>query len=159
MSLITNKGLELIQQYEGVRLDAYRDVAGIWTIGYGHTGGVYEGMEITHTRALELLREDLATAQKAVDRFVVDKGVPLQPNQFDALVSLVFNVGAGNIFTKQYDNGYQSGSTLYNRLLMLDFEGAASHFTDFVNSGGRYVDGLYRRRLHERDLFLKKKAA
>jgi lysozyme len=159
MSLTTNKGIELIQEHEGLRLVAYRDSVGVLTIGYGHTGGVYEGQKISHAKAVEYLREDLTTAQNAVRRFVLEKGIPLQPNQFDALVSLVFNVGSGSIFTKKYDNGYQQGSTLYNRLLMLDFSGAAERFTDFRKAGGRELAGLLKRREQERDLFLKKKAA
>lgn len=155
--MISNTGISFIQKWEELRLKAYKDPIGIWTIGWGHIDGVYEGQTITKNQALEFLRQDLSEAQKAVDNFVIKKNIPLQGHQYDALVSLVFNVGSGNIFTKNYSNGYASGSTLYNKLLMLDFEGAAKRFTDFVKAGGETLNGLVRRREMERDMFLKKK--
>ena len=156
MNLSAN-GLEFIKSHEGLRLEAYRDVAGIWTIGYGHTNTAKEGQTITESEAENLLRQDVVTAKNAVNRYVVEKGVPVNQNQFDALVSLVFNLGSHNIFTKNYSNGYPFGSRLYNLLLQFDFEAASQRFTDFIKAGGRTWDGLVKRRKEERDLFLSKK--
>ena len=65
---ISQNGIELIKSFEGYRLDAYRDTRGIWTIGYGHTGGVTQGQRITAGQAEEYLKADLAKAEKAVRR-------------------------------------------------------------------------------------------
>lgn len=87
-----NKGIELIKRYEGFRSRAYKCPAGIWTIGYGHTRGVKSGDVITEAQGEMFLRADLATAERAV----TSQRLTLSQNQFDALVSFVFNVGAGN---------------------------------------------------------------
>lgn len=88
----SNKGIELIKRHEGFRARAYKCPAGVWTIGYGHTGGVNSGDVITEARGEQLLRADLAHAERVVDM----QCLPLSQNQFDALVSLVFNIGEGN---------------------------------------------------------------
>lgn len=88
----SNRGIDLIKKHEGFRPRAYRCPAGVWTIGYGHTGGVKSGDVITAARGEELLREDLAHAERVIDM----QCLPLSQNQFDALVSLVFNIGEGN---------------------------------------------------------------
>lgn len=90
--ITSNRGIELIKRHESLRLRAYVDPVGIWTIGYGHTGGVKSGDVITEEQANGLLRADLATAERAV----TGSGLRLNQNQFDALVSFVFNVGSGN---------------------------------------------------------------
>lgn len=86
----SDQGIDLITQREGCKLEAYRDSVGVWTIGVGHTAGVVEGMTITQEEAMDLLREDLAWSEAAVNMIS-----PLEQNQFDALVSFVFNVGQG----------------------------------------------------------------
>lgn len=91
----SNKGIELIKRHEGFRSRAYRCPAGVWTIGYGHTAGVKPGDMITEARGEAFLRADLNTAERAV----LAHRLPLSQNQFDALVSFVFNVGTGN-FTR-----------------------------------------------------------
>jgi len=88
---IGNKGLEIIKFAEGVKLDAYKCPAGVWTIGYGHTHGVNDGMEITIELAEALLCEDVETAENEVNNLPIE----LNQNQFDALVSFVFNLGTG----------------------------------------------------------------
>jgi len=100
--------LDCIKRWEGLRLAAYQDVAGVWTIGYGHTGSVSEGMTITEAEAETLLRSDLAPCELAVERAVA---APLSDGQFGALVSFVFNVGA---------SAFQ-GSTLLRRLNSGDY--------------------------------------
>lgn len=151
----TNDGIEIIKVHEALRLNAYRDTTGIPTIGWGHTGTAYMGMTITREEAIRLLRNDLHTAESAIKKYVIDKGVALTPNQFDALVSLVFNVGTGTIFTKNYNNQYKRGSTLYNRLLAKDYVGAANRFLDFKKAGGEVLPALVRRRKEEKELFEK----
>jgi lysozyme len=91
----SNKGIELIKQFEGLRLKAYKDQKGVWTIGYGHTGGVKSGDVITEQEAEKLLENDLKTAENAVN----EQNLSLSQNQFDALVSFVYNVGTRNFRT------------------------------------------------------------
>lgn len=100
--------LDCIKRWEGLRLAAYQDVAGVWTIGYGHTGSVSEGMTVTEAEADTLLRTDLSACEATVERAVT---VPLSDGQFGALVSFVFNVGAGAFL----------GSTLLRRLNAGDY--------------------------------------
>lgn len=88
----SRRGIELIKRFEGLRLLAYPDAGGIWTIGYGHTGGTKSGDVITETEADRLLSIDLEEAETEINRL----NLPLTQNQFDALVSFVFNVGIGN---------------------------------------------------------------
>lgn len=85
----SKSGVDLIKQFEGCRLKAYRCQAGVYTIGYGHTKGVTPGMTITQQQAEDMLQHDLATYEKAVDGI----GAKLTQGQFDAAVSLCFNIG------------------------------------------------------------------
>lgn len=140
------RGIELIKQFEGLELEAYQDIAGIWTIGYGHTGSDVEpGMRITEREAEALLRKDLTPRENAVDSLT---SVPLNQNEFDALVSFIYNVGI---------NAYR-GSTARRRLNRGDRLGAADALTwwNKATVGGvlREVQGLTRRRAAERALFL-----
>ena len=89
----SQRGINLIKQYESFRAEAYRCPAGVWTIGYGHTRDVKSGDKITEPEALKLLRQDVQTAEKAVSTLVKK---PLDQNRFDALVSFVYNTGSGN---------------------------------------------------------------
>jgi lysozyme len=138
---INQDGLELIKSFEGLYLDAYLDPVDIWTIGYGHTEGVYEGMTITEAQAEDLLREDLAEFEAAVSEAVQ---VDLNENQFSALVSFTFNLGPENIFD----------STLLKLLNQGDFQGAADQFLIWNKAGSQELEGLTRRRKAERALFL-----
>jgi lysozyme len=91
---VNDRFYEFIKFEEGLRLEAYRDTSAVWTIGYGHTGPeVHEGQVITEGEAKELLHKDVQWAIDAVNHMVK---VPLGQNQFNALVSFVFNVGTGN---------------------------------------------------------------
>lgn len=140
----SEKGLDVIKRHEGLRLKAYRCPAGVWTIGYGHTKGVKQGMRIAKVQADRFLREDLAEAEKAVNTLV---SVPLKQEQFDALVSFVFNLGAGALLR----------STLRKVLNKGDYRAAAEQFERWVygSVGGRKVKlpGLVARRVEERELF------
>ena len=135
MSQTTNDaGLKLIESFEGLRLTAYQDSVGIWTIGYGHTKGVKQGQTITQQQAERFLQQDLAVAEAAVNRL----GLTLSDNQFAALVSFTFNLGAGNL-TKLLKNGLAAAA---DRILLFD------------HAGGKALPGLTRRRTAERALFL-----
>lgn len=137
----SNDGLHLTEQFEGCRLVAYQDQVGVWTIGYGHTAGVYDGMTCTQEQAEKWLRHDVEDAEKAVNDFVK---VPLSQKQFDALVDFVFNLGTGS-FAK---------STLLKLLNASNFKYAALEFERWNRAGGIVRAGLTRRRLAEKDLFL-----
>lgn len=139
--MVTNqKGLDLIKEFEGFMAKAYKCPAGVYTIGYGHTAGVKEGDVITKERANDLLQNDVAWAEKSVERMVK---MPLGGNQFAALVSLVYNIGSGN-FQKsrvlQFLNKFQATD-------------ACSAFADHVFAGGKKLKGLVRRREAEQKLF------
>ena len=134
--------VEIVKRFEGLRLDAYLCPAGIWTIGYGHTGGVQGGERITEERAEELLMEDLKSVQR---RLAPAVEVPVTAGQAAALMSLAFNVGVGAV----------TGSKLLRRLNQGLPEAAADEFLDWTRAGGRELPGLVRRRRAERDLFLR----
>lgn len=138
---ISQVGIDAIKDYEGVRLKAYDDGVGVWTIGVGHTASVKRGDEITMAQVDEFLRADLAEAQKAVNTLVT---VPLTQGQFDALVSFVFNLGTGAF----------KGSTLLKKLNARDYDGAADELLRWNRAGGRVLAGLTKRRISERIMFL-----
>lgn len=140
MRKVNAESLALIKQWEGLRLDAYEDVGGVLTIGYGHTATAKEGMRITKGQASALLRRDLASAEEAVDRLVK---VDLTPNQFGALVSFVFNVGA-EAFRK---------STLLRKLNAGDYASVPSELARWNKVKGKTVAGLANRRAAEAGLW------
>ena len=135
MSKTTNEaGLQLIESFEGLRLTSYQDSVGVWTIGYGHTKGVTHGQTITQQQAEAFLQQDLAEAEAAVN----GHRLTLTDNQFAALVSFTFNLGAGNL-AKLLKNGLES---VPDRIPL------------FNHAGGKAVTGLTRRRAAERELYL-----
>ena len=137
---ISERGKDLIKLFEGCRLKAYDDGVGVWTIGYGHTVGVKPGDEITQEQADEWFSEESEQFSNKVQVLVL---VEVNQNQFDALVSLAYNIGVGAL----------SRSTLLRKLNAGDYQGAAEQF-DVWNRGGRKVMlGLVRRREQERKLF------
>jgi len=140
----SNAGVELIARFEGVRLNAYDDGVGVWTIGYGHTGpDVRPGLTITMKRARELLRQDLAGAEAQVNQTIKR---PLNQSQFDALVSLVFNTGPLPL-------NKTLGSCLNNG----DTRGASGEFPKWCKAtkNGQLItlEGLVRRRKAEQEMF------
>ena len=137
---ISKAGLDLIKQFEGLYLKAYRCPAGVPTIGYGHTAGVAMGQTITQQQADDYLRRDVRQFERAVARLV---SVPLTQGQFDALVSFAFNLGEGAL----------AQSTLLRLLNAGDYAGAAAQFDRWNKAGGRVLPGLVRRRAAERALF------
>ncbi len=157
---ISQRGRDLIQHFESSGpikigtpnekfLTAYQDSVGVWTIGYGHTGLVHKdgtvkkGRKITLAVAEALFAYDMDVFEGAVLRNVK---VPLNDDQFAALVSFAFNVGEGNL----------KGSTLLRLLNAGDYAGAAEQFLRWDKAGGQTLAGLTRRRKSERLLFLGK---
>jgi GH24 family phage-related lysozyme (muramidase) len=134
---ISDKGLELIKSFEGCHLTAYKCPAGVWTIGYGHTKGVYEGMTITAAKADSFLREDCGKAEKNVSSF--DAKYAWTQNEFDALVSFAYNVGSINQLTAK---GTRSKDVIAKKML------------EYNKGGGKVLAGLVRRRKAEQALFL-----
>lgn len=132
--------LDLIKEFEGFRAKAYKCPAGKWTVGYGHTGDVKEGDLITEDRASKILAKDVGDAEKAINTYVT---VTLSQNEFDALISLVFNIGIG-AFIK---------STLLKKLNKSDFDGAAREFLRWDKVNKKPNRGLARRRAAEMQLF------
>jgi len=138
---INEAGLALIKVYEGLRLKAYQDSVGVWTIGYGHTNNVKPGDVLSdESQASGLLAFDLANAEAAVSRLVK---VDLTDNQFAALVSFVFNLGSGNF----------AMSTLLKKINSGDMAGAAKEFKRWNRAGKKVLAGLVRRRDAEAALF------
>jgi lysozyme len=133
-------GLALTEQFEGFRDTAYQDVAGIWTIGYGHTLGAHPGQTCTQDQATQWLLGDIAEAENAVNLMVK---IGLTQEEFDALVDFTFNVGIG---------AFQH-STMLRMLNSNDIEGAIGEFDKWDEAGGKVVAGLLRRRDAERALF------
>lgn len=133
-------GIDLIKEFEGCELKAYRDAVGVLTIGYGHTMGVCEGDEITEAIADIYLRTDLKDAEQCV----TNTGAQLSQFQFDALVSFTFNLGCGNL----------RKSTLLRKVLAGEYEDAAQEFLKWNMAGGRVLAGLARRREAERKMFM-----
>jgi lysozyme len=137
------QGIELIRHFEGCRLDAYLCPAGVWTIGYGHTANVKEGDSIDQEAAEAFLIEDLENFEQSVTRMVE---VPLTQQQFDALVSWTFNLGAGNL----------AESTLLRKLNNYQYVDVPEQIMRWVRAGGQVLDGLVRRRAAEAALFQNK---
>ncbi|MEM8611518.1 MAG: lysozyme [Cyanobacteria bacterium P01_H01_bin.105] len=134
-------GVGLIKSFEGLRLKAYQDAVGVWTIGYGTTRGVKPGQEISEAQAEALLKADLNRFEQAVNQAV---RVSINDNQFAAIVSFTYNVGSGAL----------RSSTLLRKLNRRDIYGAANEFPRWNRAGGRVLAGLTRRRNAERALFL-----
>ncbi|MCM1957928.1 lysozyme [Acinetobacter modestus] len=145
---ITKTSIDLISSFEGIRLNAYDDGVGVWTIGIGTTTypdgvKVKKGDKCTLEQAKEYFAHDLKRFEASVNNLVK---VPLSQNQFDALVSLVYNIGSGNF----------GSSTLLKKLNVKDYQGAADQFPRWNKAKGKVLNGLVRRREAERALFTKK---
>lgn len=117
MEFVTSQqGIDRIKKFESCRLTAYQDAAGVWTIGYGHTGSVYAGMQISQEQAEDLLKEDLKRFEAAVNRYVTGA---LTQGRFDALVSFSFNVGG---------RGFEEKVHCSKKMNAGDMDGAAREF-------------------------------
>ncbi|HEJ7993733.1 TPA: lysozyme [Serratia liquefaciens] len=140
----SNNGRNFIKGFEQLRLKSYPDPGTggkPWTIGWGHTKGVKQGDRITQEQAEQFFSDDLAAFELTVNSAIKR---PMMQNQFDAMVSLAFNIG-GAAF---------AGSTLVRKFNTGDAKGAADEFPKWKNSGGKVMPGLVKRRAAEREMFL-----
>lgn len=141
--IISDRGIEFLKKEEGCRLKSYKCIAGVWTIGVGHTGKtVTKDSVITEEEAVKLLLDDLKSCQLPL------KKLELTQNQYDALCSLIFNIGIG-AFNK---------STIYKYLQAKDYISASKQFlvwNKYTNNDGKKVvsEALSNRRARERAIF------
>jgi lysozyme len=138
---LTPLGLDLIKRYEDFRPKPYDDGAGTLTIGYGHTRSAVMPASVTEEEATKLLIEDIDYFESTVQREVL---VPVNRNQYAALVSFVFNVGEGNF----------RNSTLLKKLNNGNYPAAANEFEKWTKAGQKEMKGLVRRREAEKQLFM-----
>jgi len=134
------EGIALIKKFEGCELEAYQCSAGVWTIGYGHTKDVVEGMEITQEQAEQMLVDELHEYESYINKYVT---VALSQNQFDALVSWVYNLGPANL----------KSSTMLKVLNDGKYEDVPYQMKRWNKAGGKVLDGLVRRREAEALLY------
>lgn len=145
---VNDATIRLITEFEGFVPTWYKDPVGIWTVGFGHTDAAgkpkyaeTKAKQFTREEGMNMLRNDLGQYEAAVNRAVK---VPLNANQYGALVSFTYNLGAGNL----------EKSTLVKKINAGDFEGAANEFKKWNKAGGKVLAGLTRRREAERQLFV-----
>ena len=136
----SNEGISLIQKFEGCETEAYQCSAGVWTIGYGHTKDVVEGMKITTEEAEQMLVDELHEYESYINKHVT---VALSQNQFDALVSWVYNLGSANL----------QASTLLKVLNAEDYSDVPNQIKRWNKANGKVLEGLVRRREAEALLF------
>ena len=137
---MTKEGLELIKKYEGLRLEAYKCPAGVWTIGYGHTKGVIKGMKITKEEAEELLKQDVAI----VELQIVNSVGRLAACKIDALVSFAYNVGVAAFRRSTLCRKVKANS---------DDASIRAEFGKWVYAGNKKLPGLVKRRAEEAEMY------
>ena len=137
---ISQEGIDLIKHFEGCELESYRCSANVLTIGYGTTKNVVEGMKISQHQAEELLMKDLEEFEEYVEDLI---DVPLEQNQFDALVAWTYNLGLTNLKT----------STLRKVLNKGAYDDVAEQIKRWNKANGKVLKGLVRRRNAEAELF------
>lgn len=138
-------GIDLIKEFESLRLEAYLCPAGFWTIGWGHTADVCEGMHIAVGQAEEFLHDDIRQVESGFPAVI---GLPLTQGQHDALVSLCFNLRGGALRLAKI------APRLVAKLNSGDAAGAANELLDINRANGVVLPGLTRRREAERALFV-----
>jgi len=132
--------IKAIKRFESCVLTAYQDTAGVWTIGYGHTGGVKKGDRITQYQAEAFLREDLAKFEPVVNRC---KRIATQ-GQYDAVLDFVYNCGPGNFEKSTLKQNIEGGRKTWE---------VQEQFLRWVNAGGKKLGGLVTRRIWEANRF------
>ncbi|NBC64142.1 MAG: glycoside hydrolase family protein [Bacteroidetes bacterium] len=133
--------IDIIKESEGLRLEAYQGLSGHWYIGYGHQGGVTEGMTITEAEAEQYLRDDLRAFEENISRLV---GVGITGNEFSAMVCLSYNIGSGNF----------GQSTVLRKVNEEKWDEAADAILMWNKVNGQVNSHLVSRREKERELFL-----
>ena len=142
---ISRSGIDLITRWEGCKLTAYLDGGGVWTIGYGHTSAagapeVQRGLKISLQDAKDIFVRDVVKYEAAVDKAI---NRPMTQGQFDAMVSLCYNIGPGAF----------AGSTLVRKFNAGDIAGAKRAFGSWIKDNGKVVKGLQNRRADEQNHF------
>ena len=137
---MTQQGLDLIKKYEGLRLEAYKCPAGVWTIGYGHTKGVMPKMKISKEEAEELLKQDVSI----VELQVVNTVGKLAACKIDALVSFAYNVGVAAFRRSTLCRKVKANS---------DDASIRAEFGKWVYAGGKTLQGLVKRSAEEAELY------
>lgn len=137
---MTQQGLDLIKKYEGLRLEAYKCPAGVWTIGYGHTKGVYKGMSITKEEAEKLLQQDVSVFELQV----INTVGKLSDCKIDALVSFAYNVGIAAFRNSTLCRKVKANS---------DDPAIRNEFGKWVYAGSKKLPGLVKRRAEEAEMY------
>ena len=138
---ISDKGLELIKDFEGCELEAYKCAAGVWTIGYGHTKDVEKGDTWSQEKAEHMLSKELEDEYEHYVNSLVT--VPMNQCQFDALVSWVYNLGPANL----------KKSSMLRVLNEGKYDEVPAQIKRWNKAGGKILDGLIRRRQAEAEMF------
>ena len=140
---VSDTGVNLVKKWEGCYLKAYQDVVGVWTIGYGHTKGVYRGQTLANEKeAHQILKEDLDSHMSVPKK---DITIDLNQNQYDALCSFAFNLGAAI---------FRNNENLLNAINDGDWQEAGRIMLLFNRAGGKFYQGLQNRRNEEVALML-----
>ncbi len=133
---VSDTMLNALKNWEGLRTTAYKCPSGVWTIGYGHTGGVSSGQKITEAQAEQYLRQDLQSFENQVTNMANSAGVELSQGQYDALVSFAYNCGGGAL----------QKSGILGMLKEGKVDAAAAKMNEYVHGGGKVLPGLVSRR-------------
>lgn len=149
---LSTAGQGFIKECEGYHSTAYLDSAGKWTIGWGHTAGVYSGMTITQSKAQEFFESDMASSERIVANYASDNGIVFTQQQFDALVSMIFNLGSkplasGTRLTNAMSK-YRSGSSV-----VIPAASVWECFATWHHVGKTDLKGLFYRRMNEAKIF------
>jgi lysozyme len=137
----SRRGIQLIKDFEGLKLESYKCPAGVWTIGYGHTKGVKPNVVIDQMRAEDLLIEDIAPIERMLNKL----GINFRQECFDALVSWNFNLG---------EDAFRNSTLLKKIVADAPDEEITDQIVKWVNAGGKPLVGLKRRRVAEANMFL-----
>ena len=137
---ISNEGISLIKKFEGCELESYQDAVGVWTIGYGHTKNIKEGMTISKEQADNMLLNELDEYCEYVEKAV---DVTLKQCEFDALVAWTYNLGPTNL----------NESTMLKKLNNKEYQDVPHEIKRWNKAGGKVLEGLVRRREAESLLF------
>jgi lysozyme len=137
----SRRGIQLIKDFEGLKLESYKCPAGVWTIGYGHTKGIKPNVVIDQMRAEDLLIEDIAPIERMLNKL----GINFRQECFDALVSWNFNLG---------DGAFRNSTLLKKIVADAPDEEITDQIVKWVNAGGKPLVGLKRRRVAEANMFL-----
>jgi len=147
-SLVSDGCIDFVKSWEGFSATPYRDEVGVWTLGYGMTGDEIQGIsEVTEEQATSMLKDWINNKYAPIVKSDLEsKGITLAQNEFDALVSMAYNVGTSGVL----------GSTLYKNVCagVRDINTIIYNFQAWSNAGGQRLEGLYRRRTKEAAMFL-----